>query len=64
MGSTSARVPPPQGSGQYWLQVHKPRREKHVNLGDSVVISCELRESVSEPEAVFWYHNHSMVAWW
>ena len=52
---------------EYWLQVHKPRavilgsREKHVNLGDSITISCELRDSVSEPEAVFWYHNHSMI---
>ena len=51
----------------YWLQVHKPRaailgsREKHVNLGDSVTISCELRDSVSEPEAVFWYHKDSMI---
>ena len=52
---------------EYWLQVHKPRavilgsREKHVILGDSVTITCELRESVSEPEAVFWYHNHSII---
>ena len=35
-----------------WLWVHQPRaailgsREKHVNLGDSVVIICELRFAI------------------
>ena len=52
---------------EYWLQVHKPRaailgsKEKHVNLGDSVTITCELRDSVSEPDALFWYHKDSMI---
>ena len=50
-----------------WLRVTQPRasilgsREKHVNLGDSVTISCELRDSVGTPEFVFWYHNSTMV---
>ena len=50
-----------------WLRVTQPRasilgsREKHVNLGDSVTISCELRNSVGTPEFVFWYHNSTMV---
>ena len=52
---------------EYWLEVHRPRAvilgsiEKHVNLGESITISCELRDSVTEPEAVFWYHDHSMI---
>lgn len=50
-----------------WLTVTQPRasilgsREKHVNLGHSVTISCELRDSVGTPEFVFWYHNSTMV---
>jgi hypothetical protein len=50
-----------------WLWIHQPRaailgsREKHVNLGDSVVISCELRDNVGRPEFVFWYHNDTMI---
>ena len=52
---------------KYWLEGHKPRaailgsRDKHVNLGHSISITCELRDSVAQPEAVFWYHNHSMI---
>jgi len=50
-----------------WLWVNKPTasilgsREKHVNLGDSVTITCELRDNVGQPEFVFWYHNSSMI---
>ena len=50
-----------------WLRVTQPTahilgsREKHVNLGDSVTISCELRDTVGTPEFVFWYHNYTMV---
>ena len=50
-----------------WLWVNKPSasilgsREKHVNLGDSVTITCELRNNVRQPEFVFWYHNSSMI---
>ena len=29
--------------------------------GDSVVISCELRDNVGQPEFVFWYHNGTMI---
>ena len=42
------------------LSVTQPRatilgsREKHVNLGDAVTISCELRDNVGTPEFVFW----------
>ena len=42
------------------LVVTQPRatilgsREKHVNLRDSVQISCELRDNVGAPEFVFW----------
>ena len=52
---------------RYWLEVHRPRaailgsREKHVTLGQSITITCELRDTVTEPEAVFWYHNQAMV---
>ena len=51
----------------YWLVVHTPRaailgsREKHVTLRDSITLSCELRDSVAQPEFVFWYHNHVMT---
>ena len=51
----------------YWLVVHRPRavimgsKEKHINVGDSVTISCELRDSASQPEFVFWYHNQIMI---
>ena len=50
-----------------WLWVNKPSasilgsREKHVNLGDSVTISCELRDTVVAPQYVFWYHNNNMI---
>lgn len=50
-----------------WLWVNKPSasilgsREKHVNLGDSVTITCELRDTVVSPQYVFWYHNNTMV---
>jgi len=49
------------------LTVSQPRatvlgsREKHVNLGDRVTISCELRDNVGAPEFVFWYHNNTMI---
>ena len=42
------------------LAVTRPRatilgsREKHVQLGDSVTVSCELRDNVGTPEFVFW----------
>ena len=42
------------------LTVSQPRatvlgsREKHVNLGDRVTISCELQDNVGAPEFVFW----------
>ena len=29
-------------------------REKHVNLGDSVQISCQLTDSLGAPDFVFW----------
>ena len=50
-----------------WLWVNKPSasilgtREKHVNLGDSVTIVCELRDSLVTPQFVFWYHDLNMV---
>lgn len=50
-----------------WLWVNKPSasilgsREKHVNLGASVTIVCELRDSLVTPQFVFWYHNLSMI---
>ena len=50
-----------------WLWVNKPSasilgsREKHVNLGDSVTMSCELRDTVVAPQYVFWYHNNNMI---
>ena len=50
-----------------WLWVNKPSasilgsREKHVTLGDSVTISCELRDTVVAPQYVFWYHNNNMI---
>ena len=50
-----------------WLRVHRPKasilgsREKHINLGDRITISCELRDTVGTPEFVFWYHNSTMV---
>ena len=50
-----------------WLRVHQPKasilgsREKHINLGDRITISCELRDTVGKPEFVFWYHNSTMV---
>ena len=43
-----------------WLWVNKPSasilgsREKHVNIGNSVTITCELRDKVKEPEFIFW----------
>lgn len=49
------------------LAVTQPRatilgsREKHVQLGDSVTVSCELRDNVGAPEFVFWYHNNTMI---
>jgi len=50
-----------------WLWVHQPRaailgsREKHVDLGDSITLACELRDNVGTPEFVFWYHNATMI---
>jgi len=50
-----------------WLWVHQPSaailgsREKHVDLGDSVTLTCELRDNVGQPEFVFWYHNATMI---
>ena len=50
-----------------WLEVKQPKaailgsKEKHVNLGNSVSISCELRDTIGRPEFVFWYHNSTMV---
>jgi len=50
-----------------WLWVNKPSvsilgsREKHVNIGNSVTITCQLMNNVKEPEYVFWYHNDSMI---
>ena len=50
-----------------WLWVNKPSasilgsREKHVNIGHSVTITCQLSNSVTEPEFVFWYHNNHMI---
>ena len=44
-----------------WLWVHQPRaailgsREKHVDLGDSVTLTCELRDNVGQPQFVFWW---------
>jgi hypothetical protein len=36
-------------------------REKHVKAGDSIILTCELRENVGKPEFVFWYHNNTMI---
>ena len=36
-------------------------REKHVNLGDSLKITCQLRDTLAQPEFVFWYHNNTMI---
>ena len=42
------------------LQVTQPRatilgyREKHVNLGDSVQISCQITDNTGAPDFVFW----------
>ena len=50
-----------------WLWVNKPSasilgsREKHVTLGASVTITCELRDTVRAPQYVFWYHNNTMI---
>ena len=50
-----------------WLWVIEPSaqilgsRDKHVNIGKSVTITCELRDNVAVPEYVFWYHNRSMI---
>merc|ERR1712243_83565 len=52
-------------TSQLW--VHQPKaailgsREKHVSLGDSLVIKCELQDLVGKPEFVFWYHNNTMI---
>ena len=49
-----------------WLTVTHPRatilgsREKHVSLGDTSVITCEMRE-MAAPEWVFWYHDDTMI---
>ena len=29
--------------------------------GDSVTITCELRDTVKSPQYVFWYHNNTMI---
>ena len=50
-----------------WLWVNKPSaailgsREKHVNVGESVTIICQLMNNVKQPQYVFWYHNYSMI---
>ena len=36
-------------------------REKHVKAGDSITLTCELRDNVGKPEFVFWYHNNTMI---
>ena len=50
-----------------WLWVIEPSakilgsREKYVNLGKGVTISCELRDNVNQPQYAFWYHNRIMI---
>ena len=50
-----------------WLTVTSPRaailgsRDKHVSLGDSLTITCELRRMEKRPDYVFWYHNNTMI---
>ena len=50
-----------------WLRVTSPRaailgsRDKHVSLGDSLTITCELRQMEEAPDFVFWYHNNTMI---
>jgi len=50
-----------------WLWVNKPSasilgsREKHVNIGHNVTIICQLSNSVTVPEFVYWYHNNHVI---
>jgi hypothetical protein len=32
-----------------------------VKAGDSITLTCELRETVGKPEFVFWFHNNTMI---
>ena len=51
----------------YWLVVHRPRaailgsKEKHVTLRDSITLSYEIRDSVAQPEFVFWYRDNTVI---
>ena len=49
------------------LSVARPRafilgsRDKHVEQGGQVTLTCELRDSPARPEFVFWFLNNTMV---
>ena len=54
-------------TNSYWLRVRQPSlvilgsREKHVTLGDTIAMTCELRDSGENTEHLTWVHNNDLV---
>ena len=54
-------------TNSYSLMVRQPvviilgSSEKHVSLGDSITMTCELRDSEVMPDHLSWYHNSEII---
>ena len=55
-------------TNSYWLYVRQPMVNilgstvKHVSLGDSIIMTCELRDSALQPDYLSWYHNSELIS--